>query len=161
MTQIYSKSPGSCRYICPTIDYAISRGLSRGFWRVLSIWNAWIIHQTCTLPWRDLVHFFLLFFFLLNLIVGEGRRNRRRWSLTTLLFRVTGLTLISVKSLLRGNAVEDFSTDLRARGVLIIGANVLFAHQQTSITPARYNVGYNVGSSELPGWYDDGHDREW
>lgn len=80
------------------------------------------------------------FFLSLSLIVGEGRDNRRRWSLTTFIFRVTGLILISVKSLLRGNAVEDSSTDLRTRGVFVIGANVLFAYQRSWITPATMSA---------------------
>lgn len=60
--------------------------------------------------------------------------------------RVTGLTLISVKSPFRGNAVEDFSTDLRACGVVKIGANVLFAYQ----TEVDYSS-YKAGLSGSPG----------
>lgn len=69
---------------------------------------------------------FSLFFSQLN--CRRGKTQPSALVLGYITFRVIGLTLISVKSLLRGNAVEDFSTDLRPRGVFITGANVLFAY---------------------------------
>lgn len=67
----------------------------------------------------------------------------------------------ALKSLLRGNKVEDFSADLRARGVFVLGANVQFAYQQTSITKVTKSARPNwpralMTSMAVSGEYTDG-----
>ena len=78
---------------------------------------------------------FFFFSFLSQLNRRRGKTQPSALVLDSMTFSGYRAFLISVKSLLRGNAVEDFSTYLRARGVFVIGANVLFAYQENSITP--------------------------
>lgn len=78
---------------------------------------------------------FFFFSFLSQLNRRRGKTQPSAPVLDSMTFSGYRAYLISVKSLLRGNAVEDFSAYLRARGVFVIGANVLFAYQENSITP--------------------------